>query len=668
MSLLLLGMLLIGACTTSDSAIPTTSIELPTGSATTSSTSTPDDGAPPPTEPAGTGSETSATFEPSDCAFAAIPGQNPNCGYLIVPENRLTADTNTVRLHVAVFPSTSSDPLADPVVYLEGGPGGDALETIQYVFEDNFEPFLENRDVIVFDQRGTGYSEPSFGCPELEDLAVEYLDDILDGEESLALEFEAEQACRDRIAEGGVDFTAYNSVQSAADVADLRVALGYDEWNLYGISYGTKLALTVMRDHPEGVRSVILDSVYAPENDLVAETPANFARALDAFFGACQTDADCLETYPDLEDRFFEVVDQLNDSPVSFTVTDALTLDSYEAALDGYGFMGLAFQSLYSIDAIRTMPRLITDLEIGDTYLAAALVSNDLTNRGFLSVGYYAVVQCHEEAPFVSLEDAQVAVDAFPQFGEYFQWSFGVGPATVEGCELWDAGEADAIDNEPVLSDIPTFVTTGLYDPITPPAWGSAVADRLANAFYREFLVGHAATASDDCAGTLMRNFLADPTTEPSDACIESMAAPTFLNPALAAGPTGYLETTVSGLASVSSVYPEGWEEVNEGVWTRGETDLDTTVLFSVGAPGVNPDLLASLVAGQFGLPSEPSSSYETNGVSWAIYEGAFIGAPVRAAFSEMAGGAVGVLLIFDPAEAAIWDPVLFEILDRTNG
>ena len=168
------------------------------------------------------------------------------------------------------------------------GPGGDALEIVPLVFADRFAPFLADRDFIMFDQRGTGFSEPSLACPETLELAFETIELELTDEESRTLSLEALNECRDRLAADGIDFTAYNSAENAADVNDLRIAMGYEEWNLYGISYGTRLAQTVVRDYPEGIRSIILDSAYPIESNLLTETPANLDRALTELFdGLC---------------------------------------------------------------------------------------------------------------------------------------------------------------------------------------------------------------------------------------------------------------------------------------------------------------------------------------------------------------------------------------------
>ena len=146
-------------------------------------------------------------------------------------------------LHVAIFSSDDPSPEPDPVIYLEGGPGGDALETVPFSFEDRFGPYLADRDVVMFDQRGTGYLEPSLACPEARQLDFELLDDVLAPEEYVARQIEAVEACRDRLQGEGIDLSLFDSASSSADVADLGRALDYDRWNLYGISYGTRLAL-----------------------------------------------------------------------------------------------------------------------------------------------------------------------------------------------------------------------------------------------------------------------------------------------------------------------------------------------------------------------------------------------------------------------------------------
>lgn len=115
-------------------------------------------------------------FEPGDCIFEPPAGQEPQCGYLIVPEDRSNPDGNTIQVAVAVFKSTNPNPPGDAMIYLDGGPGGGTLENISLSFDSLFAPYLADRDVIAFDQRGVGLSQPTLDCPELTDMTYDLLD------------------------------------------------------------------------------------------------------------------------------------------------------------------------------------------------------------------------------------------------------------------------------------------------------------------------------------------------------------------------------------------------------------------------------------------------------------------------------------------------------------
>jgi pimeloyl-ACP methyl ester carboxylesterase len=166
--------------------------------------------------------------------------------------------------------------------------------------------------------------------------------------------------CRERLASEGVNLAAYNSAENAADLNDLRRALGLAAWNLYGISYGTRLALTAIRDFPQGLRSVVIDSVYPPQVSLFADIPANGARAFGVLFDECAADAICAAAYPNLGSVFFDLVDRFNTDPVTFKVK-LHSGETYDVLLNGDGLMGLTFQSLYATSLLPYLPRLIFD-------------------------------------------------------------------------------------------------------------------------------------------------------------------------------------------------------------------------------------------------------------------------------------------------------------------
>ena len=207
-------------------------------------------------------------FNPAPCAFPVSGGYRVYCGYLVVPENRASLNSALIQLHMAVFQSFAEGPEPDPVVHLAGGPGSSSLDVAGYLFGQGLDAVLDHRDFIFFDQRGTGHSSPRLDCPERNALTPTLLSGALSDDESFQAIVDAFHRCRDRLRAQGIDLSAYNSAASAADVNDLRLALGYNQLDLYGDSYGTRLALTVMRDYPEAVRSVVLDSTYPLEVNL----------------------------------------------------------------------------------------------------------------------------------------------------------------------------------------------------------------------------------------------------------------------------------------------------------------------------------------------------------------------------------------------------------------
>jgi pimeloyl-ACP methyl ester carboxylesterase len=605
------------------------------------------------------------SFEPADCPFMMMPGggRTIDCGYLTVPEDRTDPDnTDTIRLAVAIFRAESETPAPDPIIYLEGGPGGNALEIYGTAFNLIFGPFAEARDFIILDQRGVGFSEPALDCPEYTDVVLDQLAADIDPAEERAQLFDALLACRDRLAEQDVDFEAYNSAQNAADVNDLRIALGYDEVNLYGISYGTRLALTVLRDFPEGVRSVILDSTYPLEADLNVETPANTERAFEQLFAACAADAECATTYPDLESVFYEAVAALDADPVLADVTIPVRNETYEALIDGDVLIGVTFQALYSAELIPTLPELIYNASEGNVSQLSQILGLLLLNQDFISVGMYFSVQCNEEVPFTTPEQLAGATEAIDEaLADYYESDPEYTTALIDLCAAWVEADPTPAENQPVTSDVPTLILAGEFDPITPPRWGEAVAESLPNSYYFEFpAVGHGASVSDACPTAVAQAFLDDPATAPDVACIAEVAAPDFVLAELE------LEPLVTN--TYETVIPAGWEEIMPGTGTYAESANAQTVLLIQAVPGPS-SMLLGLLAGQLGVDElgDPATTLETGaGLSWDIYRDLEVqGLPGALAVTE-SGGQTYLVILFSASQFEIfYDLVLVPAVEN---
>ena len=201
-----------------------------------------------------------------------------------------------------------------------------------------------DREVIFVDQRGTHLADPLLGCAEYDDSVNRGFSIGFTSPAAATADVAATKACRDRYAAAGVDLSAYNTKENAADIADLRVALGIPSWNLYGVSYGTKLALVTLRDHPQGIRTLVLDSVSPPNLNIAKDWWSAPAESFKAIFAACRAQPACAAAFPTLEADFFATIKRLDASPVVVATKDAsgapvtLTIDAFAlayTAIDG---------------------------------------------------------------------------------------------------------------------------------------------------------------------------------------------------------------------------------------------------------------------------------------------------------------------------------------------
>ena len=266
-----------------------------------------------------------AAFAESPCPLPNMAGlpafdfpSTMTCGYLTVPENRSRPNGRTIKVFVARAPAVSATPAADPLVVLVGGPGG--AGSISYAAMTR-QGVNADRDVYFVDQRGTLHSDPLLNCPEYDTAVNDLASMPFSSDAATTHEVESVRACRDRWAAAGVDLSAYNTAENAADIADLRVALGIDQWDVYGVSYGSKLAAVLLRDHPEGIRSVVLDSVSPPNLNIVQHWWSAPASSFAAIFAACAAQPSCAAAYPHLASDFDDAVNRLTSAPVVVATT-----------------------------------------------------------------------------------------------------------------------------------------------------------------------------------------------------------------------------------------------------------------------------------------------------------------------------------------------------------
>jgi pimeloyl-ACP methyl ester carboxylesterase len=456
-------------------------------------------------------------FVPGKCRFQSA--EAAECGDLIVLEDRANPAGPTVSLHVAIFRSHDPNPAPDPVIYLMGGGGGDALGAADYYLSAVGNAIRAHRDFIMYNQRGTRRNEPYLGCPGEVAFRKELAAQALSREEEDARTEAFLRDCRDALLAQGVDLSLYNSVTNAADADDLRRALGYEQVNYYGTSYGTRLGLTILRYHPEGARSVILDSVFPPQVDYPSDAIASFVDSVDRVFAACAADAACSARYPDLEATFYRTIDALEADPGS------IVIDRRPVVVDADVFLDAIYLALHPASALPDVPYAIRSAAEGDFRpLRWAIESLQAYSEGVATGVYYSSF-CRDEVGFDSYAHSrEVAAGYPPEWAAYFDLA-----SFFRTCGFWGAGAADPQENQAVVSDVPALIFAGHFDPITAPAWGRLAAETLSRSYFYEFPnMGHGVMRADPCALRIGLHFLDDPQTEPDASCLSELTLPTF--------------------------------------------------------------------------------------------------------------------------------------------
>lgn len=464
---------------------------------------------------------------PAQCAWDVPEGQKEGetvrCGALIVAEQRANPAGRAIRLPFMVFKSASATPAPDPILYIEGGPGGAAETFITEYLPEALGTLTASRDLIVFEQRGVGKAEPALDCPEITEDALRDAVVQLSVQEATDHQVAAALACKDRLVGQGINLAAYTSAENAADINDLRAQLGYDQLNVLGVSYGTRVALTVMRDFPGIVRSAALDSTVPLQTNILEDDGANFDRSLKLLFAACLTDAACGAKYPNIGRDFAAVFTALNAQPLTVPVKDRKVGKEVPVIVDGNSIVALMTEILYADRALKIIPPMIDELTRRESAITKAIITIFGVTGPDISHGAYFSVQCAEEIPFNNQEQAiantrSLAPELRDSFAESVRGTYAV-------CAQWPAPPPNPIETQPVTSDIPALILSSANDPATPPAYGEMTARTLRKALLIPFPgIGHSILSNGGACGlNTILAFITTPTILPPTDCIAAV-------------------------------------------------------------------------------------------------------------------------------------------------
>ncbi|MFD7256747.1 alpha/beta fold hydrolase [Streptomyces sp. NPDC059874] len=483
-----------------------------------------------PGAPIGTTARTvgDARYQPGPCPKTVEPIEaleGARCGTLTVPENRAKPSGKTLKLGVAIVPAAAATPKPDPIVWLAGGPGDDAVGEAKMAIDGGLN---RDRDVIFMSQRGTYSADPALLCPNIDEFNAR-VGLAFDASSTGSLHVEATKACRDKLAATGADLSAYNDTESAADYDDLRTALGLEQWNLFGISYGTDLALIYMRLHPEGLRSVGIDGILPPSKAGSVVAWASFRQGVDGLFKACADQPACNKRYPNLAATFEKLVSDLEAKPVTTTVTVPGNDKPVKVVLDGGALVTWLATATHAAEGV---PRSLDELANGNPQRVAQQWAGWRTNPkgiGVTSHGLANGIFCSEWTPYESKEAAiQGGQEAFPSFPRSVQAQAPQLPFLHEDCDVWEVPPAAPSIRDVTSGDIPTLVVSGSFDAQTGADSGTYVARTLSKA--KAVTVPyepHVVFATSKCAQEITVSFFETPDA-PKTECLKTLEAPEF--------------------------------------------------------------------------------------------------------------------------------------------
>lgn len=441
-------------------------------------------------------------YQAGDCWFPIPEGWQVQCGHMHTEPAR-----GGFVLPVVVIRDSSTDRRPDPLVYLTGGPGSSSFLEPRNI--EHWFYWLEtadlSRDLVLVDQRGTGLSKPKFRCHGHDAGLRALLGKDLSLLEEYRAQFQTLGECVALMAAAGWSLEHFSTSHSAADMSAVMEALGYEQWNVMGVSYGSRLALEWLRQDENRIRTLILDSVYPLDKGSLTEWPQLLDSSMAAFWIHCEAEGWCSEV--GLAD-FLSAVEQLQSEPRSLVVPLHSGGWPVRVVLNGHRFLGTVYSALYDDTLHQHIPLAIQEvLTTGDESLKK-LVSNAVNSQFAEEFNpmVYAAVECTETVD-LSRDDYESARFNYPRWASFTEhaWDFDMCHHVPRRDDLESFRQA-------VPSKVPALILSGGLDPVTPASWAHELAAVMPNAQHWHVPdIGHGVVASRACIHQALGEFLDAP-------------------------------------------------------------------------------------------------------------------------------------------------------------
>lgn len=394
--------------------------------------------------------------EVTPCSRPVVPdeieGETVICGLVTVPFDHADPDGETITIAFNLYKAHSLSPEPDPVIYLHGGPGDGTVSRVGWTI-GIFEHLRQRRDIIAIDERGVDSSAPEMDCYSTLGAQLEPALELQARGALVELQDEFITACLAELNQRGIDISLINTSQNAMDIPAVMSALGYESYNIYGISYGTKLTQEIMRQDPPGIRSVIIDGNAPPWLPLYSSFWEAHATGIRLSLEPCERDPVCAEAYPDIIARTFALFETLGETPVQ-GAEQPIDVGVLYTIIDGRGVHDGQFNGLTPY-----VPLMVTQLEEGDTTIVDQIIA------GTLPPAEDTPEAIRAGALAAGLDDTEMAlVDAMLAAAEHIRLAEDTGASAARELEAGRDADArgtsiaDIFDNElgAAITSLPT--------------------------------------------------------------------------------------------------------------------------------------------------------------------------------------------------------------------
>ncbi|MGD9020828.1 MAG: alpha/beta fold hydrolase [Lysobacterales bacterium] len=460
-------------------------------------------------------------IEFSNCTLT-LPGTHltadARCGHLTVPANPAAPNGKAISLHVAVAGATGKTQEPDPVFFFAGGPGQAASET-WVMMQPVLNRIRKTRDIVMVDQRGTGQSN-KLACE------TELTEDLNQGIDLDLVRSETEKC----LAELPGDPRFYTTSIAMADYDAVRRAMGYDKVNIMGVSYGTRAAQVYLRQFPETVRTVTLDSVVPMQLALGQEHAPMLDRSVATVFADCAADATCNALFPRHAEELNALFAQLREEPREITLINPVNGEKQAVKINA-DTLAVAIRFLsYASETQALLPLLVHEaLETGDLSRLASQATLVMTGlQEMLARGMELSVMCSEDYPFIDFTADQGATLMGNLFLQVVETS----------CGVWPRGEVAEDFHQPVTSGLPVLLMSGERDPVTPPRYAELAAETFNNSLHLVARGRSHSVMKHVCLRDITTQFIEQGTLEGLDtACVEDIRPAPFFTSLLGPEP-----------------------------------------------------------------------------------------------------------------------------------